>query len=322
MISESRASGCAAGVSSTVQRCARPTDTRARAQTENPLLNHRCVGGHRHCNLPAVCSSSPSRVNTRSEPSMDSSMRRRARCARPLPLLFLCALLLCALPLLVLSSSDAPHPPPPQSAPTPSAGATTANTPGIPARSEVSIDAVTVLLPAHVAAKHRTFVVYHPVQAHGGCFTWRTSNPALVVVQPIAATACSERVSQRNAATGEAEWVTLQGHTSVYVSAAASLSSLVQPDEGGGTGPTAPGAPHTSNQSFQRRLQAWISAHDITKPDRFAEWSAFTQRSKCRREVGELPDVFLSPTFVFAVDCLCVACSVRFSSIASLAWRF
>ena len=39
------------------------------------------------------------------------------------------------------------------------AAATTVNTEGI-TRTDVSIDAVTVLLPAHVATSQRTFVVY------------------------------------------------------------------------------------------------------------------------------------------------------------------
>ena len=162
--------------------------------------------------------------------------------------------------------------PAPGGCPTPAA-ATTVNTQGIPSSTEVSINAVTVLLPAHVTAGRDTFIVYYPLQAHGGCFQWRTSNPAIVRVQPIEATKCSARVERRNAATGASEWVTLEGHTSVYVSATASLPpGALQADDGAGTNPAAPGAPHTSNASFQRRLQAWISAHDVTRPDRFAEW--------------------------------------------------
>jgi len=186
-------------------------------------------------------------------------MRRSVMIATLLSLCFCAALVVAA----------APRP----------AASTTANTPGIPARAEVSIDAVTVLLPAHVATEARTFVVYYPVQAHGGCFQWRTSNPALVQVQPIAATVCTEEVERRNPVTGATERVRVEGHTGVYVSAAATLPpGALQPDEGAGTGPTAPGAPHTSNRSFQRRLQAWISAHDLARPDRFAECEIFIDR--------------------------------------------
>ena len=134
---------------------------------------------------------------------------------------------------------------------------------------DVSIDAVTVLLPAHVHTDYRTYVVYYPVTAHGGCFQWRTSNSALVNLQPIPASRCTERVAQKNDETGEMEWSLKEGYTSVYVSAATSVSPMSEGDEvvGGQAG-----APFTSNKTFQRRLAAWISAHDITREEKFAEW--------------------------------------------------
>lgn len=247
--------------------------------SDRALCLHALPSDHRPllcCGCCALLCAAAAGFSAQLHPTAAAAMRRILRRAATVALIAIgagCANIAAAATPAAAASASGRAPIPPQGCPTPSV-ATTANTPGIPARQEVSIDAVTVLLPAHVDTPLRTYVVYHPVQAHGGCFTWRTSNPALVVVQPIAATACTERVAQRNALTGQAEWVTLEGHTSVYVSAAASLLQAVQPDEGGGTGPTAPGAPHTSNKSFQRRLQAWISAHDITKLDRFAEWSA------------------------------------------------
>lgn len=143
--------------------------------------------------------------------------------------------------------------------------------PPSPRPHEVSIDSVTVLLPAHVHSAYRTFVVYYPVTAHGGCFTWRTSHPGIINIQNIPDSRCTERVAQKNPITGAQEYVTREGFTSVYVSAAASVAPGSEEEQlSGGQ----PGAPFTSNETFQRRLAAWISAHDIAREDRFAEWSA------------------------------------------------
>lgn len=177
----------------------------------------------------------------------------------------------------------------PEGCPTPAS--TTANTAGI-RHSEVSIDAVTVLLPAHVHTAARTFVVYYPVQAHGGCFTWRTSHPGLINIQPIDKTRCSERVAQRNPATGEHEWVTKEGYTSVYVSAATTI--MPGGDDQAGVGAPVADAPIMSNSAFQRRQAAWISAHDITREDKIAEWSVAKPRTTHHtlRIVHALPPPF------------------------------
>jgi hypothetical protein len=142
---------------------------------------------------------------------------------------------------------------PPEGCPAPAAS-TTANTAGI-ARGEVSIDAVTVLLPAPLHTPLRTFIVYYPLQAFGGCFQWRTDKPQWINIQPIEQTRCSERIIQRSAITGQQEEVIKQGYTSVYVSAAADQSTSGEAD------------------AVFRRLAGWISAVDIAREDRVAEWS-------------------------------------------------
>ena len=54
--------------------------------------------------------------------------------------------------------------------------------------SSLSIDAVTLLLPP----AHGAFAVSYPLAAHGGCFTWHTSDPNILQVNVVPTSACAD----------------------------------------------------------------------------------------------------------------------------------